>query len=578
MFSGKFLLLSKMNEQKRKLLILTVICACTILPFLGLTEYNTKGEPREAIVAYSMLESGNWILPRNYGGDIAFKPPFFHWSIAAVSGLWGKVTEVTSRIPSALALIIMALSVYWFYAKRKTPWIALLTAGISLTCFEVHRAGFAARVDMVLTAFIVLALLRFYHWYERGCKGIPWLAVVFMSCATLTKGPVGIILPCLVTGVFLWIREGRFWKWILTFAGIALLACVLPAIWYVLAYQQGGDQFLDLMMEENFGRFMGKMSYKSHENPAIYNVMMIIAGYLPWTLLALFSLFGLRYRKPDGTLSQLWQRLVEKVKKSDPVDLFSFLSATLIFIFYCIPASKRGVYLLPVYPFVGYFLAVYFLALVRKGSKAVKAFGIFMSIVVGLLTVVFLLVRAGVVPDSIFVGKHAAENIDFLHALESVPLDVFHWILILLPVAAILYWWRIRKRQANEKGLWALCLLLFSVFVSLDGVYQPAVLNVKTDKYLAEKVREYVPEGKIYSYEALFYSVNFYNGNRMALFEKENPSEGILMVGQKKYQQLMENFGHEYLFEKLYDSPRRSCDTRDIVYVLRFTKKETLIP
>ena len=73
----------KMNEQNRNLLILLSICVLTIFPLLGLTDYNTKGEPREAIVAYSMLEHGNWILPRNYDGEIAFKPPFLHWSVAA---------------------------------------------------------------------------------------------------------------------------------------------------------------------------------------------------------------------------------------------------------------------------------------------------------------------------------------------------------------------------------------------------------------------------------------------------------------------------------------------------------------
>ena len=88
----------KMNEQNRNLLILLSICVLTIFPLLGLTDYNTKGEPREAIVAYSMLEHGNWILPRNYDGEIAFKPPFLHWSVAAVSTLCGEVSEYSSRV------------------------------------------------------------------------------------------------------------------------------------------------------------------------------------------------------------------------------------------------------------------------------------------------------------------------------------------------------------------------------------------------------------------------------------------------------------------------------------------------
>lgn len=568
-----------MNEQKQKFLILALICVCTILPFLSFTEYNTKGEPREAVVAYSMLETGNWVLPRNYGGEIAFKPPFFHWSIAAVSTLFGGVTEGTSRLPSALALIVMMLGVYWFYAKRKNAWLGLLTAAITLTCFEVHRAGFACRVDMVLTAFIVLALLQFYSWCEHGKKGVPWLAVLFMGCATLTKGPVGIILPCLVTGVFLWIKDGQFWKLVLRFTGIAVLSCILPAIWYGLAYRQGGDQFLDLMMEENFGRFLGKMSYESHENPPSYNVIMLVAGYLPWTLLALFSLFCLHYRKPTGTLEVWWKRMVTTVKEADPVNLFSFLSIVLIFIFYCIPASKRSVYLLPVYPFIGYFLAVYFLGLVRKGCKAIQIFAGVLTFLVLVLTVTFLAVKCGWVPETIFMGRHAAENVEFLHALENVPLNVLNLILVALPVIALIYLWKVMNRkQSQEKKLWGMCLVIFAIFVSLDGVYQPAVLEVKSDKELAQKVQEWVPEGKIYSFESLFYGINFYNANRMALFEKELPQQGILLLGRRDLERLQQKFGDLYNFDKIYESSRRSCDIRDIVYVFRFVKKETLIP
>ena len=98
--------------------LLLVICVVTILPFLGLPEYHTKGEPRESIVSYSMLESDNWILPRNNGGEIPYKPPFFHWTIAAVSTLnGGQVTEMTSRLPSAIALISMTLFGFLFFRR-----------------------------------------------------------------------------------------------------------------------------------------------------------------------------------------------------------------------------------------------------------------------------------------------------------------------------------------------------------------------------------------------------------------------------------------------------------------------------
>ena len=90
--------------KNKQFILLAIVCVITLLPFLGLTDFHTKGEPREAIVSYSMIETGNWILPVNNGGDIAYKPPFFHWCIAAISSITGKVTEYTSRMPSALAL------------------------------------------------------------------------------------------------------------------------------------------------------------------------------------------------------------------------------------------------------------------------------------------------------------------------------------------------------------------------------------------------------------------------------------------------------------------------------------------
>ena len=106
-----------MISNKRCWLILA-IAAVTILPFIGLTEFNTKGEPREAVVALSMINDGNWILPINNGGDIPYKPPFFHWLIALFSLLPGYVSEFTARLPSALALIIMVVAGYRFFARR----------------------------------------------------------------------------------------------------------------------------------------------------------------------------------------------------------------------------------------------------------------------------------------------------------------------------------------------------------------------------------------------------------------------------------------------------------------------------
>ncbi|WP_303012248.1 glycosyltransferase family 39 protein [uncultured Bacteroides sp.] len=564
--------------KNKQFIILAVVCVITLLPFLGLTDFHTKGEPREAIVSYTMIETGNWTLPVNNGGDIAYKPPLFHWCIAALSSVMGKVTEYTSRMPSALALIAMVLGGFLFYAKRKGASIALLMGLITLSNFEVHRAGMNCRVDMLLTAFIVLALYQLYRWCEKGRKGFPWIATLLMGCATLTKGPVGILLPCLVTGVFLLLRGTNFFKAFFSMALIAITSCVLPAIWYVAAYQQGGENFINLVMEENFGRFMGKMSYESHENPAYYNVITVVSGYAPYTLLVLLSLFTLTYRKITGKPREWWKRFTAYIREMDDTRLFSLLSIVLIFIFYCIPKSKRSVYLLPIYPFIAYFLAEYIIYLVRRKSKALKLYGGFLSVAAILLLITFIAVRLGLVPDTLFHGKHAAENIAFMNALGNISLNIPRIAIICLPpIAAALFFAVIRKKEPGMKIVYATLFVTFSVFISLDGVYQPTVLNVKSDKGMAEDIQKIVSGKRIYSYVGTdmlrFYTINFYHNDRIGLFEKEMPAEGYLLVGQRDFENFKPKYDPQYLFEETYRSTKRGCDVRDIIYLYHFKRK-----
>ena len=132
----------------------------------------------------------------------------------------------------------MVLVGYAFFAKRRGRELALLTALITLTNFEVHRAGVNCRVDMVLAAFMVLALYELYKWAEKKLKGIPWLGILFLSGAFLTKGPVGLVLPCAVVAAFCWIRGINFFRICFSFIGVALAACILPAFWYVAAWNR----------------------------------------------------------------------------------------------------------------------------------------------------------------------------------------------------------------------------------------------------------------------------------------------------------------------------------------------------
>lgn len=560
--------------------VLAILCIISLFLFIGEAFFNTRGEPREAVVALSMLQEKNWILPVNNGVELAFKPPLFHWMIAAISFVTGAVTEYTSRMPSALALAVMVLAGYGFYARRRGAEVAFLMGLITLTNFEVHRAGTNCRVDMLLSALMVLALYLLYEWGEKRLKGIPWLGILCLSGAFLTKGPVGMLLPCLVVAVFLWIRGMNFWRIFFSFFGIVLLSCVLPMCWYVAAYQQGGDRFLQLVLEENVLRLLGKMSYESHVNPLYYNFVTVISGYVPYTLLILVSLFFLKYKRIQSRPHEWWTRFRTYIRNMDDVRLFSLLSIVIVFVFYCIPKSKRSVYLLPVYPFIAYFLAEYMIYLVRNYRRVIVAFGNIMGGLSVLLFLVFVAVRCGIVPDSIFSGKHAAENVAFMHALEQVPIG-WKWIVLLLPLLAVVLFFIIKGKERNTSLLYGMVGIVFTIFFALDGFYQPTVLNVKSDKLIAEQIKKIVPQGQIYSYRTDVYvanrthpfTINFYLGDRIVPFDVFLPDAGFLVVGQSDVEAFKETYP-TYEIKHLYDSRHRSCDDHKIIQLYQFRKIE----
>ncbi len=564
-----------MKDKQQLLVLLLIVCVVTVFPFLGETLFQSKGEPREAIVAVSMLQTDNWVLPINNGGDIAYKPPFFHWCIALCSLLAGQVTEYTSRLPSALAMVVMAVCTYLFYARRRSVELGFVAALVTLTAFEVHRGGWACRVDMVLTMFIVLALFQLYRWQERNGRGFPFWAVLWMSCATLTKGPVGILLPCLVTGVYMLIKGRRFWYTVGKMATIALASCVLPAVWYVAAYQQGGDAFLDLVMEENFGRFMGKMSYSSHEHNLFYNFMTVFSGYVPYTLLMLLALpAAFRALKAWQRPNSWWQSFKAYITGMDAARLFTLLSIVLVFVFYCIPKSKRSTYLLPIYPFIAYFLAEFLLFLSNRKSSLLRIYGVILSVVAFLPMFAFFLIKGGVVSRFIPADKAESSFGLIVQTIDSTPIDWIHWLYIVLPVVAIVVF--VKRQKARRPLLYPVLGIIFTIYISLDSVYQPEVMNAKSDKPIAEAIRDKVPDGPLYSYISTemmrYFTVNFYLDNRVLQFEVENPREGYLLIGPHEYESFAKRHTN-YEFEEVYRSVKKSCDTKAPIVMYRFWMK-----
>lgn len=509
-----------------------VAAAVLLVPWLGETLFNSKGEPREAIVAVSILHSGNWILPVNYGVDIPFKPPFLAWLIAVFAKIFngGVVNEFISRLPSALAAVAMTVCSYRWAARTRTVRFSMFFALLVLTNVEVFRAAVACRLDMVLTACMVIAMYQMQRLVEderlRFRFGRWVLVAVLLTCATLTKGPVGALLPCFIVGVYMLLRGRRFFPSLFKMLGLAAVAMILPAWWAYEAYLQGGEEFYGLMMEENIGRLLGTMSYESHENPVWYNFMTLAAGLLPWTLLALLSLGALRrYRRAPLSSAAL----------------FSVTAAVLTVVFYSIPASKRSVYLLPAYPFICYGLAC--LLETKITAPAVRRF-------TWIVAVLAVLAPAAVV---------ASQFVD----IPKFPVDSivwWRWVFVALPVVAGVAW----MANRHSPGAHAVTIV-WSLLLCYAAAVMPAVLNPRSDKAAAEELAALAGDKPVISLmpqkNVRMYTINFYLDDRLRLAPDvagalRQPAGTVLLV---PYGSDTTGLGAAYDYRLLRE---RSCDFR----------------
>jgi 4-amino-4-deoxy-L-arabinose transferase-like glycosyltransferase len=318
-----------MNSPFRGALFVVLVALFTTVPWLSTSDFYSRGEPREALVAQSMLTTGDFILPAGYGDAIPSKPPFDHWLISLFSLITGDVTEFTARLPSALGSVLFALCFYLFLHRRIGAGQAVLSSFFTLTSFEWVRSASSCRVDMVHAASLAGALLSLLAWHERALRGVSISAILLLIASFLSKGPVGLVLPLSCFAAFLLIERQRPTT-VIVKCGITAILVLLPGLlWYLLAWAQGGDRFFDKVYYENVARFTGTMHDKPHNHSVLYLFGVSFLGLLPWSFLALPALL-MRLRHARRPAFRTWTE----------IERLSLVAACGIFLFYSM-SSRR---------------------------------------------------------------------------------------------------------------------------------------------------------------------------------------------------------------------------------------------
>ena len=361
----------------KRLVILVVFTSLLFFFNLGVRDLWSPDEPRYSEVAKEMWDSGDYILPHLNSEKYPDKPPIFFWLIILFSMPFGEIVALSARMPSAFAGIAGAVITYYFGKRLFTPRIGLIAAMLLSTSMEYLYHVRRVSIDGVLTMLVTLSLFCFYKGYVSSERGTRFFLISYMlmGIATITKGPVGFVLPVLVISTFLIIVKVRNYQRVFRIQDMrigfgALILFGIPLLWVFSIYHQGGwEHTTEVLFTQNIGRTVNSFS---HNHPFYFYFIYFSLYFMPWSIfipgtviscLKIFNFWPYRIKRD----SAVDDNNTTKVKHGL---LFPAVWFAVIFIFFSVVSGKREGYILPLYPaaslLVAWFLDSYISAPLDK--------------------------------------------------------------------------------------------------------------------------------------------------------------------------------------------------------------------
>jgi 4-amino-4-deoxy-L-arabinose transferase-like glycosyltransferase len=342
-----------------------VAIACVTL-FWGLGDIGLidETEPLFVEAARQMFRTGDWITPYFDGVTRFDKPPLIYWLMVLCFKVFG-VSEWAARLPSAFASL--GIVVFCFYVLQHAPsleatsltrsntlqnkaiyrpwlaaWLGATMLMLNLNTYFWGRTGYA---DMLLTATMGGALLAFFLGYAQSqatAKG-RWYGAFYLliALAILTKGPIALLLPAAIIGGFtLYLGNLRVVLREMQVGWGLLAVLILTLPWYVLVTLANGSAFIQSFFGyHNLTRFSSVVS--QHSGPWYFHFLVILAGFLPWSVYLPLALFKVRP----------WQRHHwQQCSRPEQLSLYAVIWFVVILGFFTVSVTKYFSYTLPLMP------------------------------------------------------------------------------------------------------------------------------------------------------------------------------------------------------------------------------------
>jgi 4-amino-4-deoxy-L-arabinose transferase-like glycosyltransferase len=283
-------------NKKQSNLYLTIIILSGIIffiPFLGKVHLFDWDEINFAESAREMIVTGNYHRVQINFQPFWEKPPLFFWLQVGAMKMFG-VNEFAARFPNAIFGIITLITFFLIGKKYKSPRFGFIWAISYLGSFLPHLYFKSGIIDPVFNYFIFLSIYFMYLDISgdvlKNKYVYPSLAGLFIGLATLTKGPVGLLVFLISFFVyFLFTRFKNFpnIKKILLFIFFFTLICLL---WFGEEIINNGFWFLKEFLSYQVDLFLHPVA--SHGEPFYYHFVVVFIGCFPISIIALPILFG----------------------------------------------------------------------------------------------------------------------------------------------------------------------------------------------------------------------------------------------------------------------------------------------
>jgi 4-amino-4-deoxy-L-arabinose transferase-like glycosyltransferase len=313
--------------------ILVLSANLGLLPLWG-------SEGRWAVIARSMLRSGDLLSPALGIQNYWDKPLLSYWQILPLAYIHGDVSEFVARFPSFVWAMVMLLLTYDLAKRWFGEQTALMSMGILATSYAFVFWGRNAQVEMTDAAMILLCL--WYFVKHKSDSRYTWVYVlsIMMALGSNMKGLLVYAAPFFCIVLLSAIK--REWSWIpplriCVMAGL-LSIFVFLAIPAAASVRLATWEPLHMVWRENVLRFFGLHDHRGSFSTYFVNVFYLAA---PWSLLLPAAV---------AHSVQVARRRVSQI----PEVLILFGA---IFLFFNLSGSKRPYYLLPILPFVAILVA-----------------------------------------------------------------------------------------------------------------------------------------------------------------------------------------------------------------------------